>query len=163
MFDAGSYLRNRPVMLPADAPLEWSVWRTGCAPQFGTESDFKDVDGQRIAHVEFSAGWGAQIFVRAGRPSEARIKSNDSLDARSAAGALVNDLFTAPPLPGVEVISDHEPIATSDAEGAVRLSMRTVPRRLSLRCEGWHLTRLQYVPPKQGFGIVSYLAWMERN
>jgi hypothetical protein len=38
-----------------------------------------------------------------------------------------------------------------------------MPRRLSLRCDGWHLTRLQLLAGREGMGIENYLGWMERD
>jgi len=158
-------LRDRNLVVPADAPLEWTVWRDGCAPRFGTDADFRDVGGARVAEVELAEGWGAQIFFRAGRAGTkaAAEKANDGADERSPFSPATYDLLTAPPLAQVSVIADREPAVTSDAQGAVRLSMRREPRSLSLRCNGWHLARLQSLAPKAGLGIESYLGWMERD
>jgi hypothetical protein len=163
VFDAAMYRRDRRMWLPAGAPLEWAAWHPGYAPQFGTSSDFKDVDGSLVASVDLAPGWGAEIFFRAGKPSGIAPKSAGGFDARSVIGAVGCELFTAPPIADVGVIADREKAAESDAEGAVRLSLPKMPRRLSLRCPGWHLTRLQFLPLKQGVAVESYLAWMERD
>lgn len=161
-----SSLRDRNLMMPADAPLEWTVWRSGCAPRFGTDADFRDVGGARVAVVELDEGWGAQIFFRAGRSNTKTAKAektDERSDERSPLSLATYDLLTAPPLAQVSVIADRESAVTSDAQGALRLSMRREPRRLSLRCNGWHLARLQSLAPKAGLGVESYLGWMERD
>src|SRR5881394_2776066 len=69
VFDAAVYERRRRFAIPVDAPIEWAAWQFGCAPQFGTDANFKDVDGGRVSTGEFAPGWGAEIFFRAGKPS----------------------------------------------------------------------------------------------
>jgi hypothetical protein len=161
--DAGTGGRDRRWTLPADVPLEWAVWSEGCAPQFGTDADFGDGDSGRVAKIELGAGWGAALYLRTGRPSSVPERSRSANEPRLFP-PVARGVLTAPPLSQVTVVADREPVATTDVEGAARLSLTKPPHKLLLHCEGWHLTKLERLSlTERPSAIQNYVGWMERD
>lgn len=62
------------------------------------------------------------------------------------------------PLPAVQVQADGKPVAISDNNGDVQLSLDARPSVLTLMCKGWQLARLERM-----HGGMRYVAWMKRH
>jgi hypothetical protein len=142
------------------AHVSWAVWQRDSAPDFGDESDFKDVrapDREGLAIARMSPGWGVELSLRAGDPAargQAIWPWTD--DAFAAHGALLGAI-AGPPLPCVEIRADDMRIAVTDANGDARISTRLMPLKLTLHAEGWKLAALERLP-----GGMRYVAWMKR-
>jgi len=95
---------------PVHGTLRWMVASPGYRPAYGDESAFVVQDGGRRADVALQAGWGLQL--------------------------LFADVQNGAPLPGVRVLADGEPIATSGEDGICRLAGPARPLCLDFELDG---------------------------
>ncbi len=147
--------------LRRDNDCRWIVWRSGSAPVFGGPTDFQELeDGTRAATVRLEPGWGAQLLLRAGDP-EAIARDPwpwAPEDVRAHGGVTELGALGAPPLAGVELWIDGVRAGESDAAGELCLRHPILPRRLTLRCDGWRVCALQKLPDAGQ----RYVVWMKR-
>jgi len=151
--------------LPDKSPLRFTVWAPGFAPTCGTEADFRDENGERIAKVELDPGWGAVLHFRSGNPNTfAEDPGPWAGWTFPAASHRVGQ--AAPPIPGVGVEVNGKLVGHSDEEGMIRIAARKRPSLLVLDSPGWKVCATQKVGTST-FREVSfpyrYLVWMERE
>lgn len=149
--------------LARNGEVRWSAWAGGCAPRFGDERDLRAIDpriangASKAAEVRLQPGWGAQLLLRRGDPTEIEA---DPWPWRAGGG--VNDravlaALAAPPVPGVRCQVDGFGDAASDENGEVQLTTSAMPVRLTLRAEGWRLVALDAL---EGPGV-RYVVWLK--
>jgi hypothetical protein len=162
---------GRVLELPRRIELSWSAWAPGMQPVFGTRAEMTaDAKDELVARIEFEAGYGAQIVLRAGDPGQKppelapdgetnkRVRRRRQ-DPESEQDRRISAILSAPPVPGVVLEIDGFPAGTSDAGGELRIRQRFAPQRLKLVGRGWRITALEKLPGK----APRYVGWMRRN
>jgi len=148
-----------------ETPLRWAAWRRGSAPVFGDESAFARAKNREdVARLRFEPGWGAVLWCRAtDGVAKKTIEKLKALGyAGDAASPPLHEILAAPPLPSVRVLVDGTLGGTSDEEGVVRLATKTLPARLVLVAEHWHMKSLERLPQRCA-ATQRYVVWMERD
>jgi len=140
--------------MPDDAPFTWSVTAREHAPARGDRDDVRIEDGLGVVRVALRTGWGVSLYFRAGDPDGAE------RDPAAARHNGLDGLLGAPPLPGVEVLADGEPVGRSDERGVLHVASGGVPLKLGLRCAGWRLAGLDRVG---GAGDDRFVIWLARE
>lgn len=134
--DNGVLLHTGPLdpdAFPLDAEFTWSVWAPGLAPVFGNERSFELDEGQRVAEVRLSEGWGGRFLVMGGRG-------------------------TKYPLSGATILLDGEVIGSSRDDGTLDTFREEPPKKIEVRYLDWKLKRDPLKPfnglTQEGRGMV---------
>jgi len=122
-----------PEAFPLDAEFEWALWSEGYAPVFGDERSFEVADGERVAEVRLSWGWGARFLVMGGRG-------------------------TKYPLEGVTILLDGVSVGTTREGGMLDVFRAETPSKIEVRYLDWKLTHDPLLPmngrPPQRRGMI---------
>jgi hypothetical protein len=147
----------------------WSAWAAGKQPVFGDRGVFRSSKDRQpsVTRLRFEAGWGAQIFLRAGDPYEIakrnwpwrkardrHTREKSTLELNAAAAVLA-----APPVPGVTLRIDGLDAGLSDESGELRIAQPFPPVELTLIGRGWRVHALEKLPGS----APRYVAWLRRN
>jgi hypothetical protein len=154
-------------LLGRGARFRWIAWRRGCAPIQGDEDQFQEKNGKLVSMpLRFRPGWGAVLWCRTtdGMPSENQrmVQALGYAGETSTAIPLLHEVLASPPLPGVRVLVDGTLGGTSDDEGVLYMKEPTLPARLVLVADHWHMVRLERLPQRCA-STQRYVAWMERD
>jgi hypothetical protein len=125
-FEAGPEVPN--ATFAEGARFRWNVYADGYGLASGTESVFAGPGGVRVANVQLRPGFAARLLFRDAQGQFATI--GDDHNGRVA-------VLERPPVAGVRVYADGEPIAVSDADGAAVLELAAPPDRIDLTASGW--------------------------
>jgi hypothetical protein len=116
--DNGVLLHTGPLdpdAFPLDAKFEWSLWADGLAPVFGDEGSFEISEGERVAEVRLSQGWGARFLVMGGKG-------------------------TKYPVEGATILLDGVSIGTTRDGGTLDVYRAEAPSEIEVRYLDWKLT-----------------------
>lgn len=108
----------------------WVICADGHRPASGDFARARRVDTVEdtepelwLINVALEPGWGAPILFQDGE--------DDSLLVPEFKGRF------GPPLPGVRVLADHEPVAESGQDGLALLDLSRAPEQLDFELPGW--------------------------